>query len=304
MFASDQYQLLDFSEGRKLDRIGSYVLDRPAPAALHAVRRNPELWSQADARYERDGEGGQWSLARDFDANWSARHGSIVLELKLTDSGQVGLFPEQADNWDWIARQVRAADGPIKVLNLFAYTGGSTLAAAAAGAEVTHVDAAAAAVAWARRNAQASHLEHAPIRWITDDALKFARRELKRGQRYDAVVLDPPSYGHGPKAETWKLDQHLGELLSTCVELTGGRAQFMLLTCHSGELAHGLPLLKYFIAQQSNLREQGRFSGSDMHLVSMAGGRLHCGAAVRWSREAGTNSAQDRRRAKVGRSGK
>jgi len=284
MFAPETYQLLDFGSGRKLERFGRYVFDRPAPAADGAHRRQAERWSRADARYQRDaGNAGRWSCATPVDEVWSVRHRELTFELKLTEFGQLGLFPEQAENWDWIARQVRDADRPLKVLNLFAYTGASTLSAAAAGAEVVHVDAAANVVAWARRNAEASGLAEAPIRWITEDASKFVRRELKRGNHYDAVILDPPSYGHGPRGETWKLEEQLGELLANCLELTARSRRFMLLTCHSGEWAQSASLLKFILAEEPKLRETGKLSGHDLYLVSAAKERLHCGAAARWS---------------------
>jgi 23S rRNA (cytosine1962-C5)-methyltransferase len=282
---SDQYELLDFGAGRKLERFGPWVVDRPSPAARDHAPKRPELWSQAAARYERsEGQRGSWTPAVEIASEWQVSCGPFALELKLTEHGQVGLFPEQANNWIWIAEQVRAVAAPIKVLNLFAYTGASTLTAAAAGAEVTHVDAAAGVVAWARRNAQLSGLSEAPIRWITEDARKFVRRELKRGNHYDAVILDPPSYGHGPGGEAWKLEEHLVELLTMCEKLTAGRRQFMLLTCHSGELAFGPALLKHTIDCLPELREHGRLSGADMRLRSASGDWLHCGAAVNFSR--------------------
>lgn len=284
MSISDYYELLDFGAGRKLERFGPWVVDRPSPAAQDHAPKNPELWSKAAARYERsENQRGSWTHAGEIAAEWQVSCGPFSLELKLTEYGQVGLFPEQADNWNWIAQQVRAAGAPIKVLNLFAYTGASTLAAAAAGAEVTHVDAAAGVVAWARRNAKLSGLSDAPIRWITEDASKFVRREIKRGHKYDAVILDPPGYGHGPNGETWKLEEHLGELLTMCGELTAGRRQFFLLTCHSGELAYAPALLKHTIAHLPGLREEGRLSSAEMRLRSASGDWLHCGAAVRFS---------------------
>jgi 23S rRNA (cytosine1962-C5)-methyltransferase len=284
MFASDEYQLLDFGSARKLERFGPYVIDRPAPAAVGASQRNPDLWAQADARFEREsGQRGHWSFARHMAAAWPIQFGPMTLGLKFTDFGQVGLFPEQARNWDWIADQVCAAGRSLKVLNLFAYTGGSTLAAAAAGAEVTHVDAATNVVAWARRNVAASRMEDAPIRWIAEDVTKFARRELKRGHRYDAVILDPPNYGHGPKGEPWKLGEQLGELLDVCWALTAHSRHFLLLTCHSGELASADGLLKLAITQAPQLRHEGKIVASDMYLPSATGGRLHCGASVRWN---------------------
>jgi len=246
MFQASQYELLDFGAGRKLEQFGPLILDRPAPAAADIQRAKPELWSDATARFELDAGGksqigmrrGRWITSLSLPVPWTIRHHEIHFELKITPFGHVGVFPEQATNWDWLGNQARqgtSASGParLRVLNLFAYTGGSTLAAAAAGAEVTHVDAARNIVAWARRNAELSGLSAAPIRWIVDDALKFARRELKRGKRYDAVILDPPSYGHGSAGESWKLDDHLAELLTVCRELAGPQPRFVLLTCHA-----------------------------------------------------------------------
>ncbi|HTQ38622.1 MAG TPA: class I SAM-dependent methyltransferase [Pirellulales bacterium] len=242
MFVPREYELLDFGGGRKLERFGPIVLDRPAPAASGVQPSRPELWSEAAARFEmlpaRSSGGkqstaqrGRWTTFGELPVTWTVCHQKIHFELKLTPFGHVGIFPEQAANWDWIAAQPHAT--PLQILNLFAYTGGSTLAAAAVGAKVTHVDAARNMVAWARRNAELSGLSAAPIRWIVDDALKFSRRELKRGNRYDAVILDPPSYGHGASGETWILEDDLPELLEMCRELTGPQLRFLLLTCHA-----------------------------------------------------------------------
>ena len=191
-------------------------------------------------RYERNLAGqGQWGQMQRCPEGWSIRHGWMQLELRPTPLGQVGVFPEQAENWDWIEARVRRAGRPLRVLNLFAYTGGATLAAAAAGAEVVHLDAAKTAVAWARRNAALSNLSGATIRWIVEDAVKFVERESRRGNRYDAVILDPPSYGHGPKGEAWKIERHLDDLLSRCAALTGGCPAFILLSCHSPSVRPG-----------------------------------------------------------------
>jgi 23S rRNA (cytosine1962-C5)-methyltransferase len=282
MFETDEYELLDFGAGRKLERLGPYVIDRPAPSPVS--RRREELWEHSDARYERlDGQRGRWTFARQIAAAWPIQLGPMTLALRFADRGQVGVFPEQAPNWDWIAGQVMAAGRPISVLNLFGYTGASTLAAAAAGAEVAHVDSARSVVDWARRNAAASRMEDAPIRWIAEDALTFARRELKRGRRYDAVILDPPAYGHGPKGEPWKLGEHLGELLDACMKLAGRECLFLLLTCHSGELSTADDLLRAAITLAPQLRGRGKIEASNMNVASAAGGRLHCGACVRWS---------------------
>lgn len=283
-FAPDQYELVDFGGGRKLERFGAYLLDRPSPAAAGVARQHPALWQQADARYERrTSQRGRWSFGRPLEQPWLVAWGPLRLELKLTDSGHVGVFAEQADNWQWIAGRVRQAGGPIKVLNLFAYTGASTLAAAAAGAAVTHVDAAGNVVAWARRNAAASQLADAPIRWIVDDAFKFVRRELKRGVQYQAVILDPPSYGHGPKGEAWKLADQLAELWDACLELTRERRCFLLASCHSEPWSQGEALAEY-LAQQSPppMRGPRGWTGADMFVATAAGRRLPSGALARY----------------------
>jgi 23S rRNA (cytosine1962-C5)-methyltransferase len=240
MFSNNEYQLLDFGDGRRLERFGPIVLDRLCPAAENIAKTTPKIWQAADARFEgrneKPGSGetlGSWTDRRALPESWSIAHGPLQFELKRTDFGHLGIFPEQAANWDWIAQTVQSASSPFKVLNLFAYTGGSTLAAAAAGAQVTHVDAAKNIVAWARRNAELSDLVDAPIRWIADDAVKFVKRELKRGNPYHAVILDPPSYGHGTKGEVWQLAKDLPPLLTLLNELTEGRPAFLLLTCHT-----------------------------------------------------------------------
>ncbi|MEN6406459.1 MAG: class I SAM-dependent methyltransferase, partial [Thermoguttaceae bacterium] len=228
---ANDYQLLDFGDGRRLERFGPVTLDRPCPAAERLSPTRRELWPQADARFEGcEDERGRWVDCRETPDRWTIAMGASRLELKRTEFGHVGVFPEQAGNWTWIRQNVSP---PLKVLNLFAYTGGSTLAAAAAGAEVVHVDAAKNVVAWARRNAELSGLSAAPIRWIVEDAMKFVQRELRRDNRYDAVILDPPSYGHGAHGEVWRLAKHLPRLLSLCAELTAGRFAFLLLTCHT-----------------------------------------------------------------------
>jgi 23S rRNA (cytosine1962-C5)-methyltransferase len=281
MFNPKEYRLLDFGDGRKLERFGDIVLDRVCPAAEGLSIGEPAIWAQAAARYERTtGDRGFWrTLPIVPAAPWTIAHGSLRFELKLTDFGHLGVFPEQAVNWDWIADQVRrAAPQPLKVLNLFAYTGGSTLAAAAAGAEVVHVDAARNTVDWARRNAELSGLAAAPIRWIAEDAALFVRRELKRGHRYQAVILDPPSYGHGPKGEVWKLADALPELLSLCAELTAADRRFVLLSCHSPGFGPGE--LGRLMAQ--TFGENG-IETSEMFVRTESGRQLPCGAAARFS---------------------
>jgi 23S rRNA (cytosine1962-C5)-methyltransferase len=195
----------------------------------------------------------------------------------------VGLYPEQAANWDWIGDRIRAARRPVKVLNLFAYTGGSTLAAAGAGAdEVVHVDAARGVVAWARRNAQLSDLSDRPIRWIVEDARKFVERELRRGNAYQGIILDPPAYGHGPRAQTWKLDQHLNELLRRCGRLTRDQLAFILLTCH--DPAWGPAKLAAQLADAVPNCDRTGIDAGSLTIRSRDGRHLPSGTFARWPR--------------------
>jgi 23S rRNA (cytosine1962-C5)-methyltransferase len=262
-----------------LERFGPITLDRPCPAAEPFARAFPDAWRSADARFEgRNEEKGQWICRRELPERWTVACGPLQFELKRTDFGHLGLFPEQADNWAWIAEQVRKAGRPLKVLNLFAYTGGSTLAAAAAGAETVHVDGAKNTVVWARRNAELCGLAAAPIRWIAEDVLKFAKRELRRGNRYDAVILDPPSYGHGPRGEVWRLSKHLPRLLSLCGQLTAGRPAFMLLTCHTP--GYEAAALRTMVAEV--LGDERTVAAGPMWLRSDAGRELPSGTVARY----------------------
>jgi len=291
--ADHQYELLDFGEGRKLERFGAVVLNRPCLAAEGVAKSRPELWETITARFRgpRTGEGSWTPVPKSWmPADWCLKqqraNGSVAFRLKLEalPSGQIGAFPEQIGNWEWIARVTAkpqaALERPLRVLNLFAYTGGSTLAASAAGAEVVHIDAAQNIVERARENAVLSGLGEQPIRWIAEDAQKFCRRELKRGNRYDAVILDPPSYGHGPKGEPWKIEADLLPLLNLCGELTAESRAFVLVTCHTPGI--GPAELAAYLAEGifggcSQLPDAG-----EMTLVTRDGRRLPAGVYARW----------------------
>ena len=281
MFPSHEYQLLDFGNGRKLERFGSLILDRPCPAAERSARADTATWARADGRFDRrDGKRGEWTSSGNLPRQWTIHHGPLTLELRPTEFGHLGVFPEQAPNWDWIADRLKNAGRPPEVLNLFAYTGCGTLAAAAAGAKVVHVDSAKNTVARARRNAELSGMADAPIRWITDDALKFVRRELRRAGGYDAVILDPPSYGHGARGEVWRLSKHLPELLQMCGRLTAGRRRFILLTCHTpGFDAAGL---REIMADALDDSAAGTLTGGELSIPAETGRSLASGVAVRW----------------------
>ncbi len=282
MLQTRQYQLLDFGEGRRLERFRDFVVDRPCPAIEGMAKAKPSLWRTAETRFERDDSGkGRWLGSHLPGDPWTVSHGPATFELKLTPLGQVGIFPEQADNWSWVFERVGAAaqaGATLRVLNLFAYTGGSTLAAAAAGAEVVHVDAAKNIVAWARRNAWRSGLDQCPIRWLVEDASKFVRRECKRGSRYDAVILDPPSYGHGCRGEVWQLPKHLPDMLHACAELTGGRPHFLLLTCHTP----GYDPERLAELIRNAFGTTGSLTVEPLTIAMASGRQLPAGAAVRW----------------------
>ncbi|MDY0170775.1 MAG: class I SAM-dependent methyltransferase [Thermoguttaceae bacterium] len=284
MLCPEEYQLLDFGEGRRLERFGRVFVDRPCPVAEAVGKAEPALWPVAEVRFDaRDAQQGDWTGIGRLPHPWILRCERMAFELRTTPLGQVGLFPEQADNWRWICEQLESGSKPgssVRLLNLFAYTGGSTLAAAAAGAEVVHVDAARNIVAWARRNAQLSGLETRPIHWIVEDARKFVRRELRRGSRYDAVILDPPSYGHGRRGEVWRLSKHLAGLLAACAELTGGCPRFLLLTCHTP--GFGPERLGEMTRAAFGAAEPGVMAAEPLTLASASGRLLPAGAAVRW----------------------
>lgn len=284
MLDARHYQLLDFGEGRRLERFGTFVVDRPCPTVEGIAKAEPTVWPALDARFERDASRqGDWVGTRAPPEPWTVQHADMTFHLKLTPQGQVGIFPEQADNWDWILARVQDSAGrgkPMRVLNLFAYTGGSTMAAAAAGAEVVHVDAAKNVVAWARRNAQCSGLDACPIHWIVEDVRKFVRRELRRGSRYDAVILDPPSYGHGRRGEVWRLSKHLAGLLGACAELTGGQPRMALLTCHTP--GFGPERLADMTREAFGAATSGCLTADRLVLTSASSRALDAGAAVRW----------------------
>jgi 23S rRNA (cytosine1962-C5)-methyltransferase len=288
------YELLDFGEGRKLERFGRAVVLRPSPAAEGVEKSRPELWTDITARFRgpRTGDG-SWSPnpKQWVPADWCFEHrdadetARFRLKLEALPSGQVGVFPEQRENWDWIAQQVArtmsAEKGEsVKVLNLFAYTGASTLAAAAAGAEVVHIDAAQNIVDRARENAALSHLAERPIRWIAEDAMKFCRREIKRGNQYDGVIFDPPTYGHGPKGEPWKIFDDLLALLTLGGELTSERRAFVLVSCHSPGI--GPAELAAYLAEGIFGHCGEPPAAGDLHLETAAGRKLASGTYARW----------------------
>ena len=289
MFSVDQYQLLDFGrtpsgQGRKLECFAGKLVSRISPPAENSVPRHPELWQNCFAEYQLSGssqEKGRWKLARE-PGDWTVQHKGLSFQLKPTPFGHLGIFVEQQSNWDWISKKTEKANRPLKVLNLFAYTGGSTLAAAQAGAEVTHIDSAKNIVAWARENAARSSLQEAPIRWIAEDCKRFVEREIKRGKRYDAIILDPPSFGHGPKGEVWKIERDLIGLLRNCKQLLVDDPEFMVLTCHSP--GYGPAELQATFCDSIFGSCSTQVFAEPLALKSKDGRKLNAGNLVRWPR--------------------
>ena len=236
-----EYELLDSGEGKKLERFGNYVLVRPEPQARWAAALPPGRWQAADGEYVKAANGpqGEWEFRKPIPARWVMRRRNLRFWVQPAPSGHVGVFPDQACHWDWIAEVIRRAARPVKVLCLFGHTGLATLAAAAAGAEVTHVDASRKAVAWARENQNLSGLGERPIRWVVEDALTFVRREARRGSQYDAMMLDPPKFGRGPDGEMWKLEESLPELLGACGKVLSASPVLVLLSVYTTVLTRG-----------------------------------------------------------------
>ncbi len=232
--SAEPYELLDSGGERRLERLGPWTIVRTAPHAYWRPRLAEDEWRRADATHHRlTTGGGRWEFHRRLPESWPVSCGGRTFRMQLTDFGHIGLFAEQLETWRFLQRTLEAAGGSPRVLNLFAYTGGSTLAAAAGGAEVVHVDASKGVVDWARENAALSGLAERPVRWLVDDVVKFVDRELRRGRRYDAVVLDPPSYGRGTRGEVWKIEEHLADLLARLRSLLSDRPLLVAFSCHS-----------------------------------------------------------------------
>lgn len=276
------YEVLDTSDGEKLERWGKYYLVRPDPQVIWFTSKEDRRWRDFDARYARSNSGGgQWSRNR-LPERWQIRYRELTFNVKPMNFKHTGVFPEQAANWDFIDAQIRSAGRRIHVLNLFAYTGGATLAAAAAGASVCHVDAAKGMVAWAKENAASSGLSEAPIRWIVDDCAKFVEREIKRGRRYDAVIMDPPSYGRGPSGEIWKLEKDLYPFVKLVAGVLSDEPLFFIINSYTTGLAPSVLtcLLKTVIEP----RFGGHTESDELGLpVTDSGLVLPCGATGRWT---------------------
>ncbi len=276
------YELLDCSRGEKLERWGDRVLLRPDPQAIWDTPRRNKLWDRPDARYARASSGGGAWESRNVPGRWTVAYRDLTLNVGLMNFKHTGVFPEQAANWDFAREQIRRAGRPVSVLNLFAYTGGATAACAAEGASVCHVDAARGMVQWARENAKASGLEDRPIRWIVDDCARFVERERRRGRRYDAVIMDPPSYGRGPSGQVWKLEEDLYPFVELVAGVLCDRPLFVILNSYTAGLAPSV--LTYILQTVVGGRFGGHTVSDELGLpVTATGLALPCGAAGRWT---------------------
>lgn len=275
------YQILDTSSGERLEKWGKYILIRPDPQVIWNTPRTIKEWRQKNGHYHRSNKGGgQWEFF-DLPKQWSIQYKSLTFHLKPFHFKHTGLFPEQAVNWDWFSGLIRHAERPIKVLNLFAYTGGATVSAAKAGASVTHVDASKGMVTWAKENAASSGLPDAPIRWLVDDCVKFVEREIRRGNHYDAVIMDPPSYGRGPGGEVWKMEESIFPFLTLVSQLLSDRPLFVLLNSYTTGLQPAV--LSYMMNTVFTSRFGGRVEAEEIGLpVTKSSLVLPCGASGRW----------------------
>lgn len=286
----NDYEVLDTSAGEKLERWGDYILVRPDPQVIWNTPHKVREWKQKNGHYHRSNKGGgQWEFFN-LPEHWEISYGNLKFHLKPFHFKHTGLFPEQAVNWEWSGNLIREAKKKnpgkeIKVLNLFAYTGGATVACADAGAAVTHVDASKGMVTWAKENAAASGLANAPIRYLVDDCVKFVEREIRRGNHYDAIIMDPPSYGRGPKGEIWKIEEKIFPLVQLCTKVLADKPLFFLINSYTTGLQPAV--LSYML----NLEIKSRFGGTveadeiGLPVRGKQGLVLPCGASGRWSRK-------------------
>lgn len=280
------YEVIDCTDGEKLERWGKYILLRPDPQVIWSTDKINQYYKKLNGHYHRSAKGGgEWEFF-DLPEQWSINYGSLTFQLKPFSFKHTGLFPEQAVNWDWfssIINKKKSEGRQLKVLNLFAYTGGATLAAAAAGAAVTHVDASKGMVSWAKENAIGSGLGDAPIRWLVDDCGKFVEREIRRGNKYDGIIMDPPSYGRGPKGEIWKIEDSVFPLIKECASLLSDDAAFFLVNSYTTGLQPAV--LNYMISTALKGRG-GHVEAEEIGLpVTESGLVLPCGASGRWMNE-------------------
>ena len=278
--AWQDYEVLDTGDGMKLERWGKIILSRPDPQAIWP-KLTPEKWQRADAQYHRSSKGGgEWEFMKKLPERWTVKYKGLEFYVHPTNFKHTGLFPEQAINWDWMRSLIEKRGDTPRILNLFGYTGGATLACASAGAHVTHVDAAKGMVQWAGENRTLSRVPEENVRWIIDDALKFVLREQRRGSFYDGILMDPPSYGRGPKGEIWKLEDELFPLVSECAKLLSDKPLFMLINSYTTGLQPAV--LSNILTMTAGRGGRGQVDAGEVVLPVSNGTVLPCGASGRW----------------------
>lgn len=278
------YELIDTSDGERLERWGDIILIRPDPQIIWSTGRKNPLWKNAHARYHRSNKGGgHWETYRKVPDRWTIRYNQLVFNIKPMGFKHTGVFPEQAVNWDFAAEKIRNENRPLKVLNLFGYTGCATLSCMKAGAMVCHVDASKGMVQWARENAQSSAIADLPVRWLVDDCVKFVQREIRRGNRYDGIIMDPPSYGRGPGGEVWKLEEQLFPLVDLCRQVLSDNPVFFILNSYPTGLSPAV--MEYLLGVQLQQSFGGSVSSDEIGLrVTDTGLVLPCGSTAIWEK--------------------
>ena len=278
------YKIIDTSSGDKLESWGGKVLVRPDPQIIWKSPKRSDLWTKADGIYHRSSKGGgEWEYRKRLPESWNIGYKNLKFIIRPTGFKHTGLFPEQAVNWDFMADKIRNADREIKVLNLFAYTGGATLACAEAGASVSHVDASKGMVQWAKENAASSGIADRPVRWLVDDCVKFVQREIRRGNRYDGIIMDPPSYGRGPGGEVWKLEEQLYSLVTLCKQVLSDNPLFFILNSYTTGLSPAV--MEYLLGVLLQKDFGGKVSSDEIGLkVSDTGLVLPCGSTAIWEK--------------------
>ncbi len=278
------YELIDCSDGERLERWGDVILVRPDPQVIWKTPKNNPLWKKAHAYYHRSKSGGgKWDIRTKLPDFWTIGYKDLKFNIKPMGFKHTGLFPEQAVNWDYTRELIKKAGRPVKVLNLFAYTGGATVAPLSENAHVVHVDASKGMVAWARENAVASSLQDRSVRWIVDDCIKFVQREIRRGNKYDIIIMDPPSYGRGPGGEVWKLEDEVYNFVELCSELLYEDSLMMLINSYTTGLSASV--MEYILGSVIKTKFGGEVSSSEIGLpVSETGMILPCGASAIWEK--------------------
>lgn len=278
------YELIDCSGGERLERWGDVILIRPDPQIIWDSGKKNPLWRNAHARYHRSNKGGgSWEMYKKVPQSWSIKYQNLKFNVKPMGFKHTGVFPEQAVNWDWASEKIKKENRPLSILNLFGYTGCATLACMDAGAKVCHVDASKGMVNWAKENAQISKLADRPVRWLVDDCVKFVQREVRRGNKYDGIIMDPPSYGRGPSGEIWKIEEKLYSLIELCIQVMSDNPSFLILNSYTTGLSPAV--MEYLLNVQLVSRFGGKVSSDEIGLkVTDSGLCLPCGSTVIWER--------------------